>query len=88
MSLPRIITLMGSGETAPTMIKTHRAVIERLGSNVRPVVLDTPYGFQENASELAARAQEYFRNSVGHAIEVARMISADVDTDVAPMIGV
>jgi len=71
MALPRIITLMGSGETAPTMIKTHRAVIERLGSAVRPVVLDTPYGFQENAAELAARAQEYFRNSVGHAIDVA-----------------
>ncbi len=71
MKLPRILTIMGSGETAPTMIKTHRSVIERLGSSPRAVVLDTPYGFQENAPELAARAQDYFRKSVGHPIEVA-----------------
>ena len=57
MNLPRILTIMGSGETAPTMVKTHRSVIERLAGSARAVVLDTPYGFQENAPELAARAQ-------------------------------
>lgn len=71
MTLPRILTIMGSGETAPTMMKTHRALVERLGEAPRAVVLDTPYGFQANAPELAARAQEYFRKSVGLSIEVA-----------------
>jgi hypothetical protein len=71
MALPRLLTIMGSGETAPTMIKTHRALIERLGEPARAVVLDTPYGFQENAPELATRAQDYFRKSVGQPIEVA-----------------
>ncbi|CAB5066738.1 MAG: hypothetical protein F2934_09405 [Actinobacteria bacterium] len=71
MPLPRILTIMGSGETAPTMMKTHRALVERLGEAPRAVVLDTPYGFQANAPELAARAQEYFRKSVGLSIEVA-----------------
>jgi len=71
MTLPRILTIMGSGETAPTMVKTHRALIERLGPSAKAVVLDTPYGFQENAAELATRAQDYFRASVGHPIEVA-----------------
>lgn len=69
--LPRIITIMGSGETAPTMMKVHRDLIARLGADPRAVVLDTPYGFQENASELASRAQDYFARSVGHPIEVA-----------------
>ena len=73
--IPRILTIMGSGETAPTMMKVHRDVIAHLSTSVghqpRAVVLDTPYGFQENAPELAARAQEYFAKSVGHKIEVA-----------------
>ncbi len=79
-ALPRLLTLMGSGETAPTMVKTHRALLARLGAEARAVVLDTPYGFQENAPELAQRAIEYFRQSVGHPIEVAGLASlADVD---------
>ena len=68
---PRLLTIMGSGETAPTMMKHHRDLIARLGPEPRAVVLDTPYGFQANAPELATRAQEYFRQSVGHPIEVA-----------------
>ena len=31
MSDPRILAIMGSGETAPTMAKVHRALFERLG---------------------------------------------------------
>ena len=63
---------MGSGETAPTMVKVHRAVLERLGPPPVPaVLLDTPFGFQENAGELAARVVNYFRESLRAPIEVA-----------------
>jgi hypothetical protein len=63
---------MGSGETAPTMVKVHRAVVERLGPGaVEGVLLDTPFGFQTNAAEIAARAVGYFRDSVGATLEVA-----------------
>ena len=68
---PRILTIMGSGETAPTMMKHHRELIARFSGTPKAVVLDTPYGFQENASELASKAVEYFRKSVGYPIEVA-----------------
>ncbi len=68
---PRILTIMGSGETAPTMMKHHRELIARFPGNPKAVVLDTPYGFQENAAELASKAVEYFRKSVGHPIEIA-----------------
>ena len=68
---PRILTIMGSGETAPTMMKHHRELIARMPGTPKAVVLDTPYGFQENAAELASKAVEYFRKSVGHPIEIA-----------------
>ncbi len=63
--LPRLLTIMGSGETAPTMVKVHRAVRDRLGPDASGVLLDTPYGFQRNADDLSARAVAYFKDSVG-----------------------
>ena len=69
-SLPRILTIMGSGETAPTMVKVHRELVGRLASP-RSVLLDTPYGFQENAPELAARAVDYFATSINTSITPA-----------------
>ena len=79
-TVPRLLAVMGSGETSPTMVKTHRELLARLGPPPVPaVVLDTPYGFQSNATDLAARAVEYFRESVGHPLEVAHLPSADTD---------
>ncbi len=69
---PRLLTIMGSGETAPTMVKVHRSVVEKLGPGTAPgLLLDTPFGFQTNAAEIASRAVTYFRDSVGSTIEVA-----------------
>ena len=62
---------MGSGETAPTMVPTHRMLTSRLGGSVRATLLDTPYGFQENAPELASKAVEYFKTSVNVTLDVA-----------------
>ncbi|MGH7335232.1 MAG: hypothetical protein ACREKS_21310 [Candidatus Rokuibacteriota bacterium] len=69
--LPRVLALLGSGETAPTMVTTHRDVVARLGRAPGAVLLDTPYGFQENAPEISQRAVEYFAQRVGLAIEPA-----------------
>ncbi|MCU0479496.1 MAG: hypothetical protein MUE92_12285 [Chloroflexi bacterium] len=82
MSAPRILAIMGSGETAPTMAKVHRALFERLdapGAAVPAVILDTPYGFQENADELSARTVEFFGTSVGRPVAVASYRSREVD---------
>ncbi|MBW3615719.1 MAG: hypothetical protein KY439_10495 [Actinobacteria bacterium] len=77
MTLPRLIALMGSGETSPTMVKTHRQLLSRLGPPPVPaVLLDTPFGFQANAGDLTRRAQSYFLNSVGQPVEVAGFRSA------------
>ncbi len=64
------LVVMGSGETAPTMVKVHREVLT--GTTPRAVALDSPYGFQVNAEELSARAAGYFRDSVGLDVEVLR----------------
>jgi hypothetical protein len=80
MSDPRVLAIMGSGETAPTMAKVHRALFERLGpAPVPAVILDTPYGFQENADELSARTVKFFAESVGREVTVASYRSRDVD---------
>lgn len=70
MSAPRLLVLMGSGETSPTMVKTHRELIARVGG-APAVLLDTPFGFQANADDLTQRAQAYFRDSVGTQLALA-----------------
>jgi len=73
----RLLTIMGSGETAPTMARVHRTVVERLRPGpVVGLLLDTPFGFQTNAPEIASRALDYFRDSVGVEFEIAGLRSA------------
>ena len=74
MSLPRILAIMGSGETAPTMVTTHRRLTSLLPTPVKAVVLETPYGFQENAPELASKAVEYFKTSINVDLVVAGLV--------------
>jgi cyanophycinase-like exopeptidase len=68
-----VIVLMGSGETSPTMVELHKSLVRQAG---RVTVLDTPYGFQENADELSARAVTYFTESVGVPADVVSLRTA------------
>jgi hypothetical protein len=66
------------------MVSTHRRLTSLLPSPVSAVVLDTPYGFQENAPELAKRAVDYFATSVNVELRIAglaRMQSSDTGED-------
>jgi hypothetical protein len=86
VALPRLLAIMGSGETAPTMVKVHRQLLEQLGPPPVPaVLLDTPFGFQENAREIAGRAVTYFRESLRAPIAVTGVpIDGDGDSEPAP----
>ena len=79
--LPRLLVIMGSGETAPTMTVPHRRVFERLaeatGDQINAVLLDTPFGFQENVNELAAKTTDYFRDATGRQVEIAGLARTD-----------
>jgi hypothetical protein len=50
---------------------------------VDAVLLDTPFGFQENAPILAAKATEYFRDAVGREVVVAGLGRTDTGDVVA-----
>jgi hypothetical protein len=76
---PRILAIMGSGEIAPAMAKVHRTLFDQFGGPAPAVILDTPYGFQENADDLSARTVEFFATSVGRPVEVASFRSVEVD---------
>jgi hypothetical protein len=77
------LVVMGSGETAPTMVRTHRAVLADTFADGAPgtaLVLDTTFGFQDNADELVAKTLQYFHQSVGHQVEVAPWRRGDLPT--------
>jgi cyanophycinase-like exopeptidase len=74
----RVLAIMGSGETSPTMVTIHKSLVARLGPGASnhgvldhgAVLLDTPYAFQENAADISARSQAYFARSVGLSVDV------------------
>ena len=63
-----VIALLGSGETAPGMVKVHRSLLARYQ---RPVAinLDTSYGFQENVPQMSAKLVEFFATSLQMTLE-------------------
>ena len=68
------LVIMGSGETAPTLVPVHREIFEateRAAGTLRAALLDTPFGFQMNADELVTRTVAYFAQSVGRDVDVA-----------------
>jgi len=81
----RVLAIIGSGETSPTMVTAHRELITRLGlSSLQAIVLATPYAFQENAADVSARTQRYFADSVGLQVRVAAGTSPNADPAMAP----
>jgi cyanophycinase-like exopeptidase len=72
--LPRLIALFGSGETSPVMTSVHQELIARVSHpDLNAILIDTPFGFQENADEIAFRIVAYFRQNVGSEITVASL---------------
>ena len=71
-----VITLMGSGETSPTMVKVHRRLLDRT-DDPRAVFVDTPFGFQANADDITEKVTEYFATSLNTELEIASLRSAD-----------
>jgi cyanophycinase-like exopeptidase len=74
------LVIMGSGETAPTMVSIHRMVAAMLPAGASPVLIETPYGFQENVAEISARACQYFARSVGLQVSTAPGLRGAGDT--------
>ena len=85
MATVRVLAIIGSGETSPTMVTVHRELLSRLGpASPQAIVLATPYAFQENAADVSARTQRYFADSVGLQVRVAAGTSPNADPGMAP----
>ena len=81
----RLLAIIGSGETSPTMVTVHRDLVSRLGlTSPQAILLATPYAFQENAADVSARAQRYFAESVGLQVRIAAGTSPHADPGMAP----
>jgi hypothetical protein len=83
----RVLAIIGSGETSPTMVTVHRDLLARLSlRRPRALLLSTPYAFQENAASVSARAQRYFADSVGLPVAVAAGTNPEARQEMAPPI--
>lgn len=70
----RLIAIFGSGETSPAMTSVHQELIARVSyPQASAILLDTPFGFQQNADEIAARTITYFGQHVGCEISLASL---------------
>lgn len=69
------LVLMGSGETAPTLLSVHRQLLKGL-DQPRCCWLDTPYGFQENADILSAKTVEFYQQSLHQKLSVGHFRSS------------
>ncbi len=85
MVTARVLAIIGSGETSPTMVTVHRDLVSRLGpASPQAMVLATPYAFQENAADVSARTQRYFAESVGLQVRVVAGTSPNANPGMAP----
>ena len=75
-AMARLLVIMGSGETSPTMSKVHRDLLDRVGPGAA-VMLDTPFGFQENADDISSKALAYFKGSVQRELVVSSFRAAE-----------
>ena len=74
-----VIALLGSGETAPGMVRVHRGLLARHDAP-RAVLLDSTYGFQENVAQMTAKLVAFFATSLHVDLEVASLPRYDAAT--------
>ena len=85
--LPKLLVLIGSGELAAQMTRGHRMIARLLlagqphgrASDIRAAIIDTPYGFQENADALSETLLDYFGRRIGLSATIASFRRADDD---------
>jgi len=81
-SKSRILTLFGSGETSPHMAKNYRHIIDSLDYDlINNVLLDTPFGFQENNTILSKKIQDYFYNKINLKLKNLKFINEESYND-------
>lgn len=62
MPTPGLITLIGSGETAPSGRVLYEPTFDRLPRPVKVAIMETPAGFELNSPHVASRVSEFIRH--------------------------
>ena len=65
------IAILGSGETSPNLVSVHRNLINKIDGEVIASLIDTPFGFQENADQLVEKLIEFYEVSLNTDIKLA-----------------
>jgi hypothetical protein len=64
------IAILGSGETSPNLVGVHRELLEGEASS-NCFMIDSPFGFQENADQLVEKIQDFYKTSLNIEINLA-----------------
>ena len=62
MPTPGLITLIGSGETAPSSRVLYEPAFDRLPKPVKVAIMETPAGFELNSPHVAIRVSEFIQH--------------------------
>ena len=65
------IAILGSGETSPNLVAVHRKLLQEIPKPVKAYMLDSPFGFQENAEQLVEKIQDFYDLSLNIKIKLA-----------------
>ena len=64
------IAILGSGETSPNLVSVHRELLDDEASS-NCFMIDSPFGFQENADQLVEKIQDFYKTSLNIEIQLA-----------------
>lgn len=82
---PGLIVLLGSGETLPTSGKTHEYVAQRLPTNGRVTILETPSGFEPNSNLVAGKIKTFLeRRLQNYNLDIQLLPARKKGTDFSP----
>mgnify|MGYP001289738618 CR=1 FL=1 len=70
------IAILGSGETSPNLVGVHRELLEGKASS-NCFMIDSPFGFQENADQLVEKIQDFYKTSLNIEINLASFRKID-----------
>ena len=65
------IAILGSGETSPNLVSVHRELLEDCNEKNSSYILDSPFGFQENADLLVDKLIGFYKTSLNTDIKLA-----------------
>lgn len=73
---PGLITLFGSGESAPSAQKIYHALFSALSEAPRVAILETPAGFEPNSADVAGQVAAYLQKRLQNFRPVTTVVPA------------